>query len=277
MNYTRDTGRPNPGAGKTAKTGKTRTAGNGAVFIVLAGLAAAALSGCGILGPGTEPSAAPSTTSASGTPSPTASEGSTPGTPSPTASESPGGVTEAEKTRIVFPDPGGAEQFDEPLEAARSFAADFVGFTDPLIGDFLQGDNRSGEVEVRAAENWTATTVLVRQMSDQHWYVIGAQTPDILVTVPEAGATVDTPVRLEGQTRAYEGVVDVAVHGWGQDEPLGKGFVTGSGGTELGPFSDEVSFENTGGRGAVLFTVQSAKDGRITQATAVPVGFGPAS
>ncbi|MEO5778201.1 Gmad2 immunoglobulin-like domain-containing protein [Arthrobacter sp. PAMC25284] len=183
------------------------------------------------------------------------------------------GVSDAEAATIVYPKPGGSVRFDDPRDLAGSFAVDLVGFTDPLISDFMQGDSRSGEFAVRAEENGPVTTVLVRQMSDQQWYVLGATTSDIEVTVPGPGANVDSPVQVAGQARAFEGTVRVTVHGRGWDEPVGEGFVTASGGPELGPFSGEIGFTKHGGRGSVLFTIDSARDGSVWQAAAVPVGF----
>ncbi len=47
---------------------------------------------------------------------------------------------------------------DETPEAAvQSFATGFAGFTDPIIGEFMQGDSRSGEFEVRATADGPLT------------------------------------------------------------------------------------------------------------------------
>ena len=50
------------------------------------------------------------------------------------------------------------------MSAARGFATDYVGFTDPIVGEFQQGDARSGEVPVQATVIGPITTVLVRQL-----------------------------------------------------------------------------------------------------------------
>ena len=79
---------------------------------------------------------------------------------------------------------------------------------------------------------------------------------------------------MEGQAQAFEGTVRVAVYGRGVAEPLGEGFVTGSGGGEMGPFSGEIAWENPGGGwGFVLFAIDSAEDGSPWQVAALPVGF----
>lgn len=56
---------------------------------------------------------------------------------------------------------------------------------------------------LREATNATST-VMVRQMSDNKWYVIGAASSEIKVTAPVAGVTVTTPVHVAGTSRAFE-------------------------------------------------------------------------
>lgn len=185
-----------------------------------------------------------------------------------------GGVTDEEAATIAWPEPSGSTTFTTPDDAAASFATDLVGFTDPVVGDFQAGDARSGEIEVRAIASGPATTVLVRQMSDDNWYVLGAVTPEIQVENPLAGTAIDHPLQVAGQASAFEGTVDVAVYERGNPQPLGTGFVTGSGGGAPGPFTGEVSWDNPGGGwGLVVFSVASAEDGSIWQAAVVPVGF----
>ena len=190
-----------------------------------------------------------------------------------TTTTTPGGITDEEAATVVWPDPGGSTSFTDPEAAARGFAEDVVGFTNPVHGAFQAGDSRSGEVEVRAQADGPVTTVAVRQMSDDHWYVLTAVTEQIEVTLPSAGSAIDHPLLVEGRAQAFEGTVRVAVHARGGTEPLGEGFVTGSG-SEMGPFSGEIAWENPGGGwGFVLFVIDSAEDGSPWQAAALPVGF----
>lgn len=141
----------------------------------------------------------------------------------------------------------------------------------------MQGDQRSGEVEVRPSEDGPVTTVLVRQMGDDSWWIVGAQTPDIQVDEPEPGATVRSPVQLSGTATAFEGTVEVLVYRDGSDESIGDGFVTGGATGQLEPFEGEVAFDAGGAQwGAVVFRTTSARDGRVQQATVVRVQLGPA-
>ena len=194
-------------------------------------------------------------------------------TESPTATVTPGDLTREEASTVVWPDPGGDTRYADPVEAVRGFAA-FAGFTEPLVGELMEGDARSGEVEVRATEEGPVSTVLVRRMSDDNWWVLGATTEDIVLDEPLPGAAIDHPLRLSGSARAFEGTVQVRVFERGDSEPLGEGFVTGSGGGELGPFEGEVAWSNPGGGwGVVLLSTESMDDGHLRQVAAIPVGF----
>jgi hypothetical protein len=65
-------------------------------------------------------------------------------------------------------------RFDDPVAVATSFAVDYLGFTDPVIGEFRAGDGRSGEVWVQAVDVGPTTRVLVRQLTDDDtWWVVG--------------------------------------------------------------------------------------------------------
>ncbi len=191
----------------------------------------------------------------------------------PTSTAVTGGLTSEEAATVVWPAPDGAVRYADPVEAARGFAG-FAGFAEPLVGELKEGDQRSGEVDVRATEQGPVTTVLVRRMSDDHWWVLGAATDDIVLDDPQPGGAIDDPLQLSGRARAFEGTVQVAVLERGGTEPLGTGVVTGSGGGELGPFEGEVRWSNPGGGwGVVLLFTESMEDGRVWQAAAVPVGF----
>lgn len=208
------------------------------------------------------------TTTTVDSPTPTTESPSTTG---PTTTSSP--LEQQEAATVVWPEPGQGS-FDDPVGAATSFAVDLARFTEPVVGPFRAGDSRSGEVEIRSERDGPATTVLVRRLGDDNWYVIGATTTDIELDTPRAGTSISDPVRLTGKALAFEGTVQVSVFVRGDADPIGEGFVTGSGGGEPGPFADDIDFENPGdGAGVILLYVTSAKDGRVWQALAIPVAF----
>ncbi len=198
--------------------------------------------------------------------------------PSSTTSSTPVSTpSDAELDTVVWPGPDAGVLYTSPVAAATGFATDLAGFTDPLVGEFMQGDSRSGEIEIRGRETGQITTVLVRQLSDDNWWVLGALTPLIDLETPEAGATVANPAQLSGRSSAFEAAVDVSIFDLGGTTPLGTGIVMGGGGAELEPFSGEVGYDDPAGRRGVvmLFTV-STEDGSVDEAVAVPVVFSEA-
>jgi hypothetical protein len=184
----------------------------------------------------------------------------------------------ADGNDVVWPPADGSISYDDPVQAATGFAVDLVGFTDPVVGEFLQGDSRSGEVEVRPTADGPVTLVLVRQVgSDESWSVIGATTESIVPSSPEPGATVTSPVQVAGTSTAFEGTVQVHVVARRAGEPLGTGFVTGGSMGEMAPFEGEVGFDAADtADGAVVWFTQSMEDGRIWDAAVVPVTFSAA-
>lgn len=192
---------------------------------------------------------------------------STPGTTQP-------GLADAEAANVVWPDPTGDLRYDSPMAAVEGFAEDLLGFVDPTYSEFMQGDNRSGEAEVRAQPEGPATTVAVRQMSDDDWYVLFAASSEVALTEPTAQTAIDDPLQVSGQSRSFEGQVRVAVFERGSTEPLGEGFLTGGSGEALEPFTGEVAWANPGGGwGVVVASTEGGPDGTTWAATAVPVGF----
>lgn len=160
---------------------------------------------------------------------------------------------EIETSTAVFPDAASDTRFDDPVAAATAFATDFAGFVDPVVGEYMSGDARSGEVEVRPTADGPVTTVFVRMLGpDDSWWVLGAATANIELTSPTTSDLVVSPVALAGTSSAYEGTVLVEVREDGNPEPLGEGFVTG-GSMEMGPFEGEVTFDDpTQEHGALL-------------------------
>ena len=222
-------------------------------------------------GPGTtatpETTTSPGPSATSATSSPTASASDLPATP-------PVPLPAAEAATVVWPDPGGALRYGTPEDAAGGFAEEFAGFADPVYGEFMQGDARSGELEVRSSEGGAVTTVLLRQLSDGQWYAIGASSSEIQLDMPVAGDKISSPVALSGLSRAFEATVVVEVRSHGTAQPLGTGIVMGGSGPDLEPFSGSIQWDNPGsGGGALLLLITSAKDGSAWTAAAVPVGF----
>lgn len=198
----------------------------------------------------------------------------TTGDTGPSTTAPPATTAPVDTSTAVFPDAASGVRFTDPVAAARAFAVDFVGFTDPVVGEFMQGDARSGEVAIRPVGDGPTTTVFVRQLgADGTWWVLGSATPNISTDRPAPGDTVSSPVPVSGSALAFEGTVAVQVRQDGSPQPLGSGVVTG-GGDVARPFSGEVAFAPPDGdSGAVLFLTHSAEDGRVWEAAVVRVRF----
>ncbi len=190
-------------------------------------------------------------------------------TPEPTT------TVPAEDEQAVWPFAGG-DRYTTPEDAVRTFARAYLDYTDPTLSAFEAGDARSGEIEVRAGPGLAAfTTVLVRRFADDTWWVLGASTPDIVSSSPEPGATISSPVTLEGESRAFEANVNVDIRIVGSTESIATGFVMGGGFEGLAPYSKAFDFDPVDAdRGVIVLRVLSPKDGGAESATIIPVQFG---
>lgn len=182
----------------------------------------------------------------------------------------------ADFTTAVWPSVSGRVRYSDPVAAARGFAVDFVGFTNPALGAFRPGDARSGEVDVRGAGG-LVTTVLVRELgTNGTWWVLGAGTPEIELRLPAARSAISSPVHLQGSSRAFEGTVQTEVRQDGDAKPLGSGFVTGGAGSELGSFDGMLAFSHPSvAWGAVVLRTDSSENGQVAAATVVRIRFAP--
>jgi hypothetical protein len=197
-------------------------------------------------------------------------------TVAPTTTAAPSTTVPVDTTTAVYPSASSATRFDDPVAAARSFAVDFLGFVDPVIGELQQGDSQSGEVEVRPSSSGPVTTVLVRRLGDT-WWVLGAATRNIELREPTALATISSPVRLQGVSTAFEANVSVEIRQDGARSALGEGYVMGGSMGELAPFDGTVTFADpSASMGAIVLYTASMENGNIWEASVVRVRLAPA-
>jgi hypothetical protein len=181
-------------------------------------------------------------------------------------------------TLVVWPPTGSSETYLDPVDAATAFAVDLVGFIEPIVGEFAELDEVSGEVGVRPTADGPVTTVQLRRLAGaETWSVTGSTTPEIQPTSPAVGAEVNAPVQLEGTSTAFEGTVQVSVRD-ADAQPLGAGFVTGGSMGEMGSFAETLSFEAPAtSSGSIAFYTLSMEDGGgVLASTVVPVRFATA-
>lgn len=176
---------------------------------------------------------------------------------------------------VLWPAAGSDTTYEDPVEAARDFAVELVGFVEPVVGGLVETETDRGTVEVRPGDGGPVTTVVVHRGDAGDWSVEAAATAEIALEAPSAGDEVGDPVVVRGTSTAFEGTVQVAV----RDDaaaPLGSGFVTGGANGEMGPFSGEVPFDagDAAGGSVALYTLSMEDGGGVLAATVVPVRFG---
>lgn len=207
-------------------------------------------------------------------------------TEAPTTTTEPTTTTTVESTTTVpfqtvdpsvpvFPDPTTSRRFDDPVALVQAFATDLVGYSDPIVGELMQGDSRSGEVELRGFAEGDPTIVLVRLLEDDTWFVIGAVTDSIQLTTPEPGDQITSPQALAGSAYAFEGTVDVRLFADGDTEPIAETFVTGRGDGVLGDFTGELTFSAPPGvtHGVLVLSSGGGEDGAPIYAQVLRVAF----
>jgi hypothetical protein len=229
-----------------------RRSGRAAILSVL--VVAVAVGACG--GTATSPARSSTTTPAA--------TGSTPST-------SP----DAAVATALWPTAANPTRYPTPESAARGFATGFLSMVDPVVGTFRQGDARSGEVPVRPDATGPETTVLVRQLTAaDSWWVLGSATAAISISRPAALETVSSPLTVRGTSTAYEATVDVSLRLDDATAPLAEGTAMGGANGQMGPFETTLAFSAPpGGRGALVVSTTSAKDGTVAEATAIRVRF----
>lgn len=179
----------------------------------------------------------------------------------------------AQPPTAVWPFASTVTRFGDPVMAAQAFATEYLGFVNPVVGQFQRGDSRSGEVPVKATLTGPVTTVIVRQLTPTNsWWVLGASCPDIVVTAPSWSQRISSPVVVRGRSTAYEAVVNVAIRQDGTLAPLKSDTVMGGSMGAMGPFKKSISFASPStSAGALMFRVVSPKDGHVVEASVIRV------
>lgn len=125
----------------------------------------------------------------------------------------------------VWPDP--AVVFTSPEAAAADFVQQMLGVP-PVLGTFVQGDGRSGEIDVLSpGEGGPGSTsvrsrVLLRQLGpDDGWFVLAAVEPNVAINSPAQGDVVPAaPLTVAGEGRGYEATIIVKAMIAGTTTPL---------------------------------------------------------
>jgi hypothetical protein len=180
--------------------------------------------------------------------------------------------------QVLWPDPAG-ELTTDPLDAVRGFLGRQLDISDPPLSQFRETEPGVGVVDVHARGesgqtlDRVASTVTVRRLDGEHWFVTGAVSDDLEVDTPEPLDAVSSPFTVSGRARGFEGTVNARVLDRFDSGGVESDLATGSGGSEgLEPFSAEVSFVATGTQRGVLYAqTDSGVSNGIPSFTAFPV------
>ena len=129
---------------------------------------------------------------------------------------------------------------------ATAFATDFVGFSDPVVGEFQQGDAAPARSRCGASPRARRRWCCVRQLEDDTWYVIGATTDSIRLATPRSGDTITLAAAARpGRPTPSRAPCRCGLYADGMQEPIGETFVTGRGDGVLGDFTGELDVRRT--------------------------------
>jgi hypothetical protein len=134
--------------------------------------------------------------------------------------------------------------FETPEEAAEDFVQQVLGVP-PALGEFQEGDARSGEVDVLSpGEGEVPSTVvrsrlLLRRLGpDDGWFVLAAVNDNASITTPDAGSDVAPgPLDVTGRARGFEANVVVRAFVAGSTDDLDQEVTTGGALETPEPFS----------------------------------------
>jgi hypothetical protein len=138
---------------------------------------------------------------------------------------------------------------DTPVRAANATVRALIGVT-PVLGEFMAGDSRSGEMIVFSPGETVAverSLLLLRQLGpDDRWSVIGAINPAMTIDVPASGDIVPSgPITVTGRARGFEALVVVSAHRVGDTVELIDQQITTAGSLEESePFRVELDLSD---------------------------------
>ena len=152
--------------------------------------------------------------------------------------------------------------FTTPEEAAADFVVQVLGVP-PSLGQFMQGDSRSGEIEVLSPGEGGGTpspraVLFLRQLGpSSSWFVIGAGSDGASITTPETLDEVPAGlVTVEGVARGFEASMMVSAYIAGNPEVLTQQHTMAGTMEEAGPFSVQLDLSSVAPGTVVMLMVR---------------------
>ncbi|MDH4279331.1 MAG: hypothetical protein OEZ14_08975 [Acidimicrobiia bacterium] len=179
----------------------------------------------------------------------------------------------------IWPSPGVV--FDDPETAAADFVSKVFGVP-PNLGEFQQGDARSGEIEVLSPAEGGGTSIrsvlLLRQLGpDDGWFILAAVSDTNTITAPASGGQVPAgSVEVAGQGRGFEGLLVVEAFPAGQATRLDQQQAQGGSTEATEPYSVTLDLSGAGLGEPVLILVRGGVglETDTGEFSAIPVTIG---
>lgn len=203
------------------------------------------------------------TSDGSTTTQPSTTETSTTGSTSSTSSEPTTSTSGAKTTDQPAIWPAVGVVFDSPDAAAADFVSEVLGVP-PNLGEFQQGDARSGEIEVFSPGEGGGTSVsrsvlLLRQLGpDDGWFVLAAVNENASITTPASGAEVASgDLEVSGEARGFEAAVVVEAFVAGDaDSRIAQQITQGGSAATPEPYSVTLDLSGTSAGTTVIVLVR---------------------
>ncbi len=130
--------------------------------------------------------------------------------------------------------------FTTPEEAAASFVTNVLG-VEPVLGDFMAGDSRSGEIQVFSPGEVEGAVLIERGLlalriigPNDGWFVIAASSQGVSIETPETLDPVAVgPLEVAGEGRGFEGTLVVTAFRAGNANVVLDQVITSGGPFEL--------------------------------------------
>ena len=168
-------------------------------------------------------------------PEPATSSAPDSSSPTSTLVDSTTTLPAGEPAPVVAVWPAADVVIDEPLEVASQFVVDVL-HVPPVLGPFVAGDGRSGEVTLFSpgSEESDRGIILVRRLGDADgWFVIGVANDVAYVSSPLPGASVPAaPLTVTGVGHGFEASVSVTAFLTGDPSTVFDTVVTQAGSME---------------------------------------------
>lgn len=146
--------------------------------------------------------------------------------------------------------PSASEVFATPREVAEDYLLHVFGLP-PVIGEFMAGDSRSGEIEVFSPGDVETlrAILLVRQLGPNNgWFIIGTLNDNAVITNPAYGAEISvddaSSLVVEGMAEGFEASLTVYAYLAGSSDVLDQETTMGGNFGVPGPF--QVTLDLTG-------------------------------